>query len=151
MGFDKSTYQTEVNAVVTHQWHPGKEFIFTFPKLLPQAALDAEKTFLGLPDGERAEAARLALIGMLAEMVTKEPRGFDNFPTDEVMPQGQSPRSLSIRFRDYFDDPSQPELEAILAGAWQAYRGGSRPVAYLKSHENSGARDSQPTRATQEA
>lgn len=47
--------------------------------------------------------------------------------------------TLSARFREYFDDPARPELEALVASAWRAYRAASLPAAYLKSREGNGA------------
>jgi hypothetical protein len=145
MGFDKKTYEHEIQIAVTHQWHPGKEFVFTFPKTLPQPALDAEKAFLGVEEKEREALSRILLIKTVAAMVTREPEGFDNFPPSAVK------NDLAERFIVYFDDPSQPELEAITTSAFSGYKAAARPVAYLKSLQSDGARDDQPSGATKKA
>jgi len=135
---------------VTHPYYPGETFTFTFPKVLPQAALDAERAYLALPDGERSEAYRVALIGVVAQALLCEPEGFDDFPTDEVMPENLVARSLRERVREYFDDERKPELGAIISGAWGAYKRAAIPAAYLKSSSDNGARASrvsQPTAA----
>ncbi|MGI8997542.1 MAG: hypothetical protein ACR2GW_12830 [Pyrinomonadaceae bacterium] len=136
MGFSKQDYSPEIAINVTHPWHPGETFTFHFPKALPQAALDAERQFLGLPDAAREGAHRQALIGVVAEMLLRAPEGFADFPTDDVMPENLVARPLPQRVREYFDDPGKPELEAIIAGAWRAYKAAAQPSAYLKSREN---------------
>lgn len=80
MGFNKQKNSKEIAISVTHPWHPGAQFVFHFPKALPQSALDAEAKFLGLKDAERPEEYRKHLIDTVAEMVTQEPEGFDDFP-----------------------------------------------------------------------
>lgn len=80
MGFTKKGAQTEVGIIVKHAWHPGTQFVFFFPKRLPQAALDAEQTYLGLKDSECSDEYRLALINVVAEMASSELEGFDDFP-----------------------------------------------------------------------
>lgn len=142
MGFSKENYEPEISIEVTHPWHPGDKYIFHLPKTMPQAATDAEATFLGLTDEARPDEHRLHLIATLAEMVTREPEGFDDFPMDNALPAGQHARSLSIRMRDYFDDESKPELESILVGVWRMYRASALPAAHIKSFQNNGARSS---------
>lgn len=83
MGFKKKDSQTEVGISVTHAWHPGTKFVFYFPKRLPEAAVEAEQTYLGLKDSERPDEHRLALINVVAEMAASEPEGFDDFPGAE--------------------------------------------------------------------
>jgi hypothetical protein len=80
MGFTKQGSQPEVGFAVRHAWHPGTQFVFYFPKRLPQAALDAEQTYFGVKDSERPDEHRLALIKVVAEMASSEPEGFDDFP-----------------------------------------------------------------------
>jgi hypothetical protein len=133
MGFTKSTSQKEIAIKLTHPWYPGAEFTFHFPKRLPESALNAEKQFLGLKDDEREEQYRKGIINVVAEMVVREPEGFDDFTADTSRP-------LAERMRDYFDDPEQPELEAILVSAWRAYRAAAMPSAYLKSPESGSAK-----------
>lgn len=135
MGFRKSTNETEVAVVVTHKWHPGDEFTFYFPKVLPQAAIEAEGRFLGLKEDAREEEYRQLLIETVAAMVTRDPIGFDDFPTSDA--------PLADRFIAYFDDPSQPELQSILLSVWREYRAGAIPFAYLKSiqRDGEGSRD----------
>lgn len=132
MGFSKNKNTKGLAIKVTHPWHPGAEFIFHFPKRLPQSALDAEKGFVGLKDDEREDAARLALIGVVAEMVTREPEGFDDFIVG-------GPRTLPERMREYFDDPEQPELEQIIVSVWRGYKAAAIPAAYLFRPSDSGA------------
>lgn len=151
MPFSKATNEPDIRIEVKHSWHPGVVFAFTFPKRLTQLAADAEARFLGLKEDAREDEHRLALIQTVAEMVTKEPEGFDDFPIDEKLPPGGAPRSLSVRFRDYFDEPSQVELEQILIGAWRAYRASSVPSAYMKSDKDTRARDGQSSGATAQA
>lgn len=80
MGFSKKENSKEIAIKVKHPWHPDSAFIFYFPKQLPETALAAERNFVGLKDDEREDAARLAMIGVVAEMVLREPEGFDDFP-----------------------------------------------------------------------
>ncbi len=151
MGFNKDKNEPDIAIEVRHPWHPGDVYTFYFPKKLPQLALDAEAKFLGLKEGERSDEYRKELINTVAAMVTREPEGFDHFPTDEVLPAGQSPRSLSIRMRDYFDDPNHPELESILVGVWRAYRASAVPSAYLKSLPADSKGDGSVSRGTAQA
>ncbi|MET0646380.1 MAG: hypothetical protein ABW208_07140 [Pyrinomonadaceae bacterium] len=172
MGFNKQTSQPAVGIIVKHSWHPGAAFVFYFPKRLPETALNAEQTYLGLQDSERPDEYRLALINVVAEMASSEPEEFDDFPgaaeiagikkaRTQLKAEGlkdkereeiegrveELERSLAVvrqvplakRMRDYFDDPTQPELEMILAGAWRAYKAAVIPAAYIKSPEDSGA------------
>lgn len=141
MAFSKQGNSKEVSVEVTHRWHPGALFVFHFPKRLPQSALDAEKSFLGLKDDERAEAHRAALVNTVAEMVTREPEGFDDFPETVCVGPGTAAVSKNVadRVRVYFDDPEQPELEAIIVSAWRAYRAAAIPAAYTKSAEGRSA------------
>lgn len=139
MGFRKGASPPDVQIVVEHKWHPGTQFVFTFPKVLPQAAADAERAFIALKDEERADAYRRALVGVVAEMVTAEPEGFDDFPTGNVT------GSLADRMRGYFDDPDRPELEQIIVGAWRAYKAAAVTAAYVKSLSVGGAPGSQPS------
>lgn len=141
MGFSKVKNSKEVSIAVSHAWHPGAKFVFHFPKTLPQSAVEAEKTFLGLKEDERAEAHREALINAVGEMVTRAPEGFDDFPETVTLGPGSAGVSskLSHRVCFYFDDPEQPELEAIIVSAWRAYRAASLPSAYLKSAEDRSA------------
>jgi hypothetical protein len=131
VAFSKEKSGPEVSFELRHPWHPGSVFVFTFPKELPQAALDKAKHFLGLTDDERKDAVRVALIAAVGAMVSSAPEGFEGFPADE--------RPLADRFTEYFDDPAHPELESLVAGAWRAYRAACLPAAYLKSREGSGA------------
>ena len=55
MGFSKQAYEPEVAVEVRHSWYPGEAFIFYFPKVLPQSALDAEAAFLGLKQDEEKD------------------------------------------------------------------------------------------------
>jgi hypothetical protein len=96
---------------------------------MSDAAAEAQKDFFALPDAERPEVRRQKLIATIALMLTREPSGFDEFPQDE--------RPLSERVREYFDEPEQPELHAILVAAWNRYWEVSVPRAYLKSVEDS--------------
>ncbi|MET0646973.1 MAG: hypothetical protein ABW208_10160 [Pyrinomonadaceae bacterium] len=80
MGFSKQDYEPAVAVEVRHNWHPGAAFVFHFPKVLPQSALDAEASFLALKPEEDKDAVRRGLINLVAEMVTHEPEGFDDFP-----------------------------------------------------------------------
>jgi hypothetical protein len=137
MPFSKTNYSPEIEIVATHRWYPGDKFVFTLPKVLPESALDAEAGFLGLNGTERDDQARRALISVVAQMVTKEPEGFEDFPQDA--------RPLAERFVEYFDDPSKPELENILVGVWREYRGGAVSSTYLKSREDSRAAVGQPS------
>lgn len=150
MAFSKATYEPEIRIEVRHAWHPDSVFAFYFPKRLPQVAADAEARFLGLEEAARADEHRRALIEAVAEMLTREPEGFDDFPLDTNLPHSQQPRSLSIRVRDYFDDPLQIELEQILVAAWRAYRATSVPNAYPKSLQDSSARDGTASGASAE-
>ena len=142
MGFSKAHNKKEISIVVTHPMHPGDRYVFTFPKTLPQAALDAQGRFLGLPDTARAEEWRTALVATVAEMVIREPEGFDDFQrlTDEDRAAGMvNQRPLAERFVEYFNDAEQPELEAIIVQAWKEYKAAAVPAAYVKSPEDSGA------------
>lgn len=172
MGFSKKTSQPEIAISVTHPWHPGTQFVFHFPKQLPESAVEAEKTFLGLKDTERAGEHRKALVNVVAQMVTAEPEGFDDFPGAAEIAELKAVRArlegdelkegereqleervrslegaldtarqtpLAKRMRDYFDDETQPELEAIIAGVWRAYKAAAIPAAYIKSPGDSGA------------
>lgn len=132
MGFSKKNNAPEIAIVAHHRWHPAAEFIFHFPKRMPQPALDADARFAGLKDEEREREGRRALVETVAQMVSREPEGFDDFPVG-------GERLLAERFSEYFDDESQPELEAILLYVWGAYRAAALPVAYLKSSPDSGA------------
>ena len=124
MAFSKKNYSKDVSIGVTHALYPGVHFVFTFPKRMPQSALDAQGKLAGLTDAERAEEFRSALISAFAETISAEPEGFD-FPTDE--------RPLRERAKEYFDDPDFPELEEIVFSAWRAYKAAQLPAAYLKS------------------
>jgi hypothetical protein len=135
--FSKEKWEPEIEIVVNHKWHPDTDFIFTFPKILPKAALDAEKTLLGLTDAERPDKSRLGVIDVVAKMCTRAPQGFDGFPTTE-------PAQLEQAVREYFDAPHFPELEAIISTAWSGYRAAARPAAYAKSLSRDGAGDDQP-------
>jgi hypothetical protein len=132
VGFKKEGYEPEVAVVVCHAWYPDSPFTFFFPKVLPQAALDAEKTYFGLTDAEGKDASRLALINVVAELSTRAPEGFDDA-------SGTGASSLADAIRTYFDDPSMPELEQIVVAAWTTYKQGARPSAYLKSGTGDGA------------
>ena len=125
-------YEPEIQIVITHQWHPGSKFIFTFPKRLPQAAIDAEAKLLGLGDQDRDEQARLLVIETVAKMSAQAPEGFPGFP--EIA----AGVDLAGTIQQYFDDPSQPELEAIATSAWSGYRAAARPAAYAKSLSRDG-------------
>lgn len=138
MGFSKSNKEPDVSIVVNYF---GDTYELTFPKKLPQAALDAEQQFLGLKDDERGEKSREALVNLIAEMVTRPPKGFEDFSV-------VSGPSLADRMRAYFNDPKHPELEAILVGAWKGYKAVAVPTAYLKSPENRSAPGSRLSGAT---
>lgn len=174
--FNKSKNQRLVRVEVRHAWHPGTVFAFTFPKVLTQETLEAEKTYLGLTAPEQEDEARKALINVVALMSAQEPEGFEDLPgsverarlreIDERLAQlaaaeqadaGEVERlnaeragvqtalnsaqatPLAERARTYFDDPSQPELESIVAKAWETYKRGSRPEGYIKSISGDGA------------
>ncbi|HLM58175.1 MAG TPA: hypothetical protein VK422_18880 [Pyrinomonadaceae bacterium] len=148
MPFSKTKYDPTVAIVVHHKWYPGDAFTFYFPKVLPQSALDAERVFVGLKEDEGAESFRKALVNVVAEMAAEEPEGFDDFPrlTKEERAQGTvNIDPLPERMRAYFDDASKPELEAILSGAWRAYRASQVPSAYTKSVQGHGAGGGQPS------
>ncbi len=151
MGFIKSTNEPDITIVVTHPWHEGDVYSFTFPKRLPQAAVDAEKRFLGLKDEARPDESRRALIETLAEMVTREPEGFDDFPSSATEVDAPMGESLARRFVEYFDDYSQPEFESILVSVWRAYRASAVPDAFPSRIQDSGARDSNAARAASQA
>lgn len=139
MGFRKKGYSPEITIEVSHPWYPGSVFGFTFPKQLPQDALDAEGRLFGLKDEERGDASRKALIDVVARMVVREPSGFDDFPADVPPPNSRETVGLAERMRGYFDDPTQPELEAIIVSVWRAYRAAAIPSSYVKSLPADGA------------
>lgn len=126
--YDKQQYSTEVEIEVKHPRYPGALFTFTFTKEISEAMADAQKEFFALPDNERPEIRRQKLIATVALMLTRIPTGFARFPEDE--------RPLSDRVREYFDEPTQPELHAILVAAWNMFWEVSVPRAYLKSGQN---------------
>lgn len=128
--FQKKTYNPLVRIAVTLPTRPGDEYVFAFPKKLPQAALDAEKEFLGFDESERKKTARELLVTTVSRMLVEDPAGFAGYPTEGTVEE----RALR-----YFDDPDEPELETILAHAWSQYKEVTRPSAYLKSVEDSGA------------
>jgi hypothetical protein len=139
VGFTKKENPPEISIEVRHPWHPGSVFIFHFPKKLHQLALDAEQRFLGLTDDARPDEHRKAIIDTIAEMVIREPEGFDDFPdVNHVVKPGDGKRPLAPRMREYFDDDSQPELETIIVSAWRAYRAAAVPTAYVKSLQSDG-------------
>ncbi len=144
MGFSKERYEPEVSIEVRHVWHPGTAFVFHFPKVLPQAALEAQKTFLGLSQEETEEALRLALINVVAEMVTRLPEGFDD------LTQGDK-ATVSLAMRAYFNDPTKPELAQIITAAWGAYKAAANPAAYLKSFPDHLSGSSQPASVSKQA
>lgn len=150
MGFTKTDYAPEIAIEVRHQWHPDVTFTFHFPKVLPQAAVEAEREFLGLSDAEREAESRHALINIIAQMLVREPEGFDDFPSSSALPTSLVARSLPERVRTYFNDTEKPELEAILVSVWRAYRAAAISSAYLKSIQNNGARSRGVPRATAE-
>lgn len=129
--FTKNSYSPNVSIGVTLPTRPGDEYVFTFPKRLPQTALDAEEAFVGLDKEERADAFRLGLVRTVAAMLVTEPQGFGDFPVDE--------RPLAERALEYFADPAEPEFEAILVKAWGGFREVTRATAYLKSVQADGA------------
>lgn len=137
MAFSKKDNSKEIAIVCTHPWHPGDEYTFYLQKRLPQSAIDAEANFIGLKDTERPDAYRVAIIATVAEMVTKEPDGFSDFPSETIMPGSIGTKPLAQRMREYFDDPAVPELEQIVVTLWRQYRSAAIPQAYLKSAENS--------------
>jgi hypothetical protein len=142
--FSKKNYEPEVAVVVRHAWYPDSPFTFFFPKVLPQAALDAEKTYFGLTDAEGKDASRVALINVVAEMSTRAPQGFDDT-------NGVASLPLADAIRTYFDDPSMPELEQIIVAAWTTYKQGARPQGYLKSLSGDGAGSRDPSRVPEQA
>jgi hypothetical protein len=133
--YSKKNYSKEVEIDVKHPRYPGALFTFTFTKEMSDAAADAQKEFFALPDTERPEIRRQKLIATVALMLTREPSGFEEFPTDA--------RPLPERVAEYFDEPNQPELHAILVAAWNKYWEVSVPRAYLKSAEDSQPGDGQ--------
>lgn len=153
MGFSKKSYSPVIEIEVLHPYYPGEVFIFTFPKVLPQSALDAEKSYLGLPDTEQPEALRKGLIGVVAEMVTLPPTGFDDFPdlNPGELQTGSTKVALRRAVLDYFDDPEKPELEQIISGAWRAYKTAAIPAAYLKSVSGNGSGDRHAASVSQSA
>lgn len=122
--FTKGTRPPYVEIGVKLATYADTDFVFTFPKRLSQRAEDEQRKFLLMESGRDPNDYRLQLINMVAEMLYREPEGFDDFPRDE--------RPLAERVREYFDDPEQPELEAMLVVAWGEYRAGSTPTAYIK-------------------
>jgi len=126
--YSKKNYSKDVEIDVKHPRYPGAVFGFTFTKEMSDAAAEAQKEFFALPDTERPEVRRQKLIATVALMLTVAPSGFEEFPADE--------RPLPERVREYFDEPDQPELHAILVAAWNKYWEVSVPRAYLKSGEN---------------
>ena len=141
MGFTKASNEPEVRIEVHHNWHPGAVFAFTFPKRLPPAATLAESRFLALKEDARPDEHRLALIETVAQMVVREPEGFDDFPGSSQAVSSLRDVPLLERFVTYFDDPEQPELEQVIIAAWRAYRATSVPSAYMKSVSDRSARN----------
>jgi hypothetical protein len=138
MGFSKADKQQQVSIVVNYF---GDSYEFTFLKQLPQSALDAEQSYIGMKDNERPEKYREALVNLVAEMVTQPPTGFDDFPKVEKIP-------LTDRMRAYFNDAEHPELETILVAAWKGYKRAAVPAAYIKSVQDSSARSGDVSGAT---
>lgn len=149
MGFSKAAHEKEVTIIATHPFCPGVQFEFDLPKRMPQAAIDAERHMLGLPETARGDAHRLALIEVIGKLLLREPRGFDDFPEKEVL--NARGDDLSFRARSYFDDPDVPELEQILVMVWRAYRQMNLPSAYLKSVQAVSAGNGDAPRAAKEA
>lgn len=130
MGFSKKDRATEITIGVKHSYYPDTVFYFTFPKRLPQTALDQESKFIGLKDDEIPDELRKQLIALVSEMITGV-TGFDDFPTDE--------RPLAERAKEYFDSPEDPELETIISSVWTAYKVAAMPQTFLESRENHSA------------
>lgn len=154
MGFSKQSNEQEIRIEVLHQWHPDTIFAFTFPKRMSQPATEAEARYLGLTDKERSDEYVKALIETVAEMVIREPEGFDDFPqltTEDRAGSMVVISSLKERMRNYFDDPTQPEFEVILSAAYRGYRMSAMPSAYPKSLQVGGAGDGDLSRAPAQA
>jgi hypothetical protein len=143
MLFSKKDRTPDVAIQVNHKWYEGNPFVFYFHKKLPQSALDAEKGFLGIKESERDETSRASLIKLVANMVTKEPDGFSDFPRDD--------RPLAERFIGYFDAPDVPEFEAVIVTAWRAYKVAALPEGFPQSVQNNGSPASGLPGATGEA
>jgi hypothetical protein len=142
MPFSKTDYEPDVGYVVTHPYYPGDEFIFYVAKELSQSAEAREKEFLGLKEEERQDKSRELLTRLVAEITTRPPDGFIDFPADE--------RPLSERFFEYFNDPSKPELEGFITRVWRAHRLAVLEPAYLKSVRHRGEGYSQSSGAAEE-
>jgi hypothetical protein len=86
----------------------------------------------------------------------EQPKGFDADAARADIAEAESRllrwRQIPLvdRFVEYFDDDSQPELERIVTAAWNRYWQEAVPLAYLKSPEDSRARDGQLSRVSRE-
>jgi hypothetical protein len=133
MGFTKERARVEpdIAVVAAHPRYEGEQYIFYFSRRLSPTALEARNRLWGMSADEREGPAFLpALCAAAAALASREPSGFDDFPEGAERP-------LAERFVEYFNDPDQPELEAILLAAWNAYWEGARPWARLKSLQDS--------------
>lgn len=143
MGFTKerALREPDIPVVAEHPRYEGEQYIFYFSRRLSPSALEARDSLWALSAEERAGPAYLpALCAAAAALASREPEGFDDFPrlTDEDRSAGMvNIEPLAQRFVKYFNDPDQPELEAILLAAWNAYWEGARPWARLKSLQDS--------------
>jgi hypothetical protein len=154
MGFRKGASPKEVAVTVPAPWKGDGEFTFYFARRPSNEALQTSDRLIGLLGDERREERRKALVQVVAELSTREPEGFDDFPREteahrNAVTFGTNP--LGERIVEYFDDPEEPDLERIIAAAWNFYIVEASPRAYLKSGANFGAGGSQPSGVSDEA
>jgi len=130
MGFGKN-YQKDLTFDVIDARHPGELFTFHLVKRPSQDAIDAQLAYIGLPDDEAKEVRQAALLGAVGKMVSRDPEGFESFPTDE--------RALEARFVEYFGNPEIPEFPGMIRYLWEEYMAVAVPTVYLKSIQDTGS------------
>ncbi len=123
MSFNKSKKDEPVVIGAKHAWHSEDEYIFYLTKQPSPAFTNAQKHFLSLPEVTPPEESVKAFVEMVAQLMVSAPKGFSDFIIDD--------RPLAERFKEYFCDPEQPELEPILVRVWREYKESAVPSAYL--------------------
>lgn len=130
MGFSKKTEgATRVAIEFNDPLIEGDRRVLVLRSRMHGEAEAARERYVGLPTDQREAAYQEYVAEMIATLLVEEPEGFEDFPKAALPMATPDPVELSMRAKNYFNDPL---LKDYLSFVWGAYRRATEPEVLFR-------------------
>lgn len=130
MGFSKTTEGAARVAIeFSDPLIEGDRRVLVMRSRMNAEAEAARERYVGLPSEERDAAFQQFLAESVSALLVEEPEGFDDFPQANLPVVPPEPLELSMRAKNYFNDPA---MKSYLEYVWGVYRRATEPEVLFR-------------------